>query len=689
MRRKIALILILLFLLPGIGFAKKKKLSEEELIKQLPKKYRDWLDVVWWIITPEEKKVFLQLKNNRDRDLFIKAFWKMRDPTPGTPRNEFMEEHYRRFHYANKYFGRETSRPGWKTDRGRVYIILGPPVSIERFYMNSHINPTEVWYYYGDPRYGLPPHFALVFYKPHGVGEFRLYNPAVDGPYSLLMPTPETRNLDPTNFEQIYEYLLRAAPTLAPVSLSLIPGEIPYNFQPSLSSNMIIANVLDLPKKKFKSSYAKDFLKYKGIVEVEYSLNYIEARYLVTVIKNDFLNEYFLNYSIQPKVLSVSEYKNKIYANFEIVGNLKDGKGNSIFQFKSEYGLEFTRKQLERARAVGFALQGMAPVIPGRYRLTLLVKNTVSKEFSYIEVPIKVPEKYTPFVEKPLLALKFQPYRIFALKPFVVDNKALTVSAVKSFTLKERPYFFVKVDNIDRKLWKTGKLILKFSSEDFEKTIEFPLVTKPYRPSLVFTGLVPENMPAGEYELEAVLKKGEVIISASNLDFNITPLTMVARPVIYSKTIPLKNRFAIYHMIAQQYRNKGNLKMALKYTEKAVAENPAFKKGKVDLAELYLMMGQPDKALNLLTQIGTKGDAYLLFLEGKAYEMKGDVDTAIEKYYASIDIYDSDIRVLNSLANCLLKKGEKEEAIKVLKASLKINPKQKKIKELLQNLTAK
>ena len=129
--------------------------------------------------------------------------------------------------------------------------------------------------------------------------------------------------------------------------------------------------------------------------------------------------------------------------------------------------------------------------------------------------------------------------------------------------------------------------------------------------------------------------------------------------------------------------------MALKYTEKAVAENPTFKKGKIDLAELYLMMGQPDKALSLLAQVGTKGDAYLLFLEGKAYEMKGDVDTAIEKYYASIDIYDSDVRVLNSLANCLLKKGEKEEAIKVLKASLKINPKQKKIKELLQNLTTK
>jgi GWxTD domain-containing protein len=89
--------------------------------KDLPPKYRAWLqeDVVY-IITPREKDVFLRLETDRERDIFIEAFWKQRDPSPGTPINEFREEHYRRIQYANKMFGRTTFLPGWKSERGRL-----------------------------------------------------------------------------------------------------------------------------------------------------------------------------------------------------------------------------------------------------------------------------------------------------------------------------------------------------------------------------------------------------------------------------------------------------------------------------------------------------------------------------------------------------------------------------------------
>ncbi len=80
--------------------------------KDLPEKFRRWLEEVVYIITPKEKEIFLQLQTDKERDLFIEAFWAVRDPTPGTPRNEFRDEHYRRIAYANKYFGRETPRPG-------------------------------------------------------------------------------------------------------------------------------------------------------------------------------------------------------------------------------------------------------------------------------------------------------------------------------------------------------------------------------------------------------------------------------------------------------------------------------------------------------------------------------------------------------------------------------------------------
>ncbi len=88
-------------------------------------KYQRWLDEeVSYIITPGEKQVFLQLKNDGERDIFIDSFWKERDPNPATAENEFKAEHYRRLDYANRKFG-SAAMPGWKTEEGRFYIILG------------------------------------------------------------------------------------------------------------------------------------------------------------------------------------------------------------------------------------------------------------------------------------------------------------------------------------------------------------------------------------------------------------------------------------------------------------------------------------------------------------------------------------------------------------------------------------
>jgi len=101
--------------------------------KELPPKYRDWSKLVSYIIRPEEKEVFMLLTNDRERDIFIETFWKQRDPTPGTPANEYREEHSKRFNYANEHYRRGSPREGWMTDMGRFHIILGYPVSIERF----------------------------------------------------------------------------------------------------------------------------------------------------------------------------------------------------------------------------------------------------------------------------------------------------------------------------------------------------------------------------------------------------------------------------------------------------------------------------------------------------------------------------------------------------------------------------
>ena len=108
-------------------------LSSGSAYGQLPPQYQKWLnDEAVYIITPLEREVFLKLTSDRERELFIEAFWKHRDPTAASPENEFKTEHYRRINYANQFFGWEAAKPGWRTDRGRIYIILGEPNDVQR-----------------------------------------------------------------------------------------------------------------------------------------------------------------------------------------------------------------------------------------------------------------------------------------------------------------------------------------------------------------------------------------------------------------------------------------------------------------------------------------------------------------------------------------------------------------------------
>src|SRR6201989_3238370 len=106
----------------------RKKLKKT--LKELDPPYKQWLneDVIY-IISPEERQAFLQLATNEEREQFIEQFWLRRSANPDLPDNDFKEEHYRRIAYANEHF--PAGIPGWKTDRGRMYIMYGPADEIE------------------------------------------------------------------------------------------------------------------------------------------------------------------------------------------------------------------------------------------------------------------------------------------------------------------------------------------------------------------------------------------------------------------------------------------------------------------------------------------------------------------------------------------------------------------------------
>ena len=136
-----------------------RQAKQRSAMKKELRAYDDWLNkVVPYIITDEERNAFKKLTNNTERDAFIEHFWDIRNTTPDSPVNEFKEEHYRRIAYANDHFA--AGVPGWKTDRGRIYIMHGPADAIESHPMggpyqrpaqegggSTETYPFEIWTY--------------------------------------------------------------------------------------------------------------------------------------------------------------------------------------------------------------------------------------------------------------------------------------------------------------------------------------------------------------------------------------------------------------------------------------------------------------------------------------------------------------------------------------------------------------
>jgi GWxTD domain-containing protein len=145
-----------------------KQLSAEEsaALQSLPPMYRKWIDEdVRWIITSEERAQYLKLPNNDERNEFIKQFWERRNvEVPGGGENSFRAEYYRRIAYANRHLAYTDQHaaanvPGWKSDRGRIYIVYGPPDEIDSHPSSAGgTKPYVVWHYRTIQDYVVPGH---------------------------------------------------------------------------------------------------------------------------------------------------------------------------------------------------------------------------------------------------------------------------------------------------------------------------------------------------------------------------------------------------------------------------------------------------------------------------------------------------------------------------------------------------
>ncbi len=378
MNRKTWAGLILAVLLAGNALAAAEKLSPDLQL---------WFEDVSPILTKAERAVFKKLQTNADRAKFVRFFWRMRDPYPDTEANEFQKEYEERVRFADQNFGHYSPKRGSQTDRGFFYVVLGKPLERTQFTTQSQVWPLELWFYKGDPQDGLPSYFYLIFYQPDGIGDFRLYSPTVEGPEKLVIEAA-VGSQSAVDRPAALKAIKNVNGELASASLSYLPSDTPAGAA-SFSSDSIIAAVRGLPEKKYSDTYARSYLNYKDYIETEYTDSYIQSSFRIRVFRE--AGQSFVHWSIEPEKMNFGTQGNAVYASFELVLRLEDGRGVTVFERTEEIPLRISPDQYQAHERQRFAFQDLLAVVPGEYRALFLLKNKTAKDFSSFETRISVP----------------------------------------------------------------------------------------------------------------------------------------------------------------------------------------------------------------------------------------------------------------------------------------------------------
>ncbi len=671
--KRFTFVVIFLFITVGL-IASQEKISVE---------HKNWLETVSPIITKAEREVFLKLRTNRERDKFIRLFWLRRDPLPETRENEFFQDYMKRVHFADTNFGYGSVKKGSQTERGYFYLLLGPPLERQIYATSSELWPLELWYYKGEQQYGLPPYFYLIFYQPQGMGEYRLYQPGMEGPEKLVVPSSLGRLVTRAN---AYQAIKKISGELAGASLSYLPGETSFG-ESSFSSSTIISAAYSLPEKKFSDSYARDFLYYKDYIETDYTHDFIDSSYKVKVFKNN--GQFFVHWALEPSKINFVSYQGRYYATFELILRIEDLEGNLVLEKEEEIPLRITPEEYKQHERRLFAFQDIVPLIPGKFKLFFLLKSKTARDFASFRSDIIAGYEQGQISMSSLIlyhnkeALGVSQKK--KLKAFTFDGDQYVINAQNNFLPQEKMGIYCQVYNVAEKNTKS------FVLEIFPMNSETAVLRQKRSLSEI---LAPdgEGIDTGPVELSA-LNPGYYTVKASILDEKEKPLLAQKEnflilsqpfgvvPWIYAKLHnPMPDPELLY-TLASQYFLTQHYAEARKLLEQALSQKSE-PKTRLLLGKTLYALGQFEDSLTLVFPV------YHSTQEREAAKLIAANYAALKEWSAALVYLErlledaTEISVLNLAAECYLNLGQTEKALPLLEKSLELNPDQPKIKEL-------
>jgi GWxTD domain-containing protein len=367
---------------------KQRRQQQEKLKKELETPYRKWLteDVVY-IISDEERKAFKALQTDEERDQFVEQFWLRRDPTPDTEENEYREEHYRRIAYANQYFA--SGIPGWKSDRGMIYIKYGPPDerdqhnggteqrSFQEGGGETSMFPYEDWRY----RYieGFPPNVEIEFVDTTMSGEFHMTMDPSEKDALTNVPGAGLTMCEQMGQCDKSQRFSRTDGT----QLGTQPG--------TETAEMNEFTRLE----QFSKLQAPPAVKFKDLEAAVNST--IKYNLLPMKVRADFIpvtgSSVLSNITIQfdRKDLQFKQKGTVSTAAVNIYARITSMARRPVNWFEDVVTVDVPTDMLQQAAQGASIYQKSVPLAPGRYRLNIAARDTVGGNTTNFEMALEVP----------------------------------------------------------------------------------------------------------------------------------------------------------------------------------------------------------------------------------------------------------------------------------------------------------
>ncbi|MFA4926512.1 MAG: tetratricopeptide repeat protein, partial [Candidatus Aminicenantales bacterium] len=376
-----------------------------------------------------------------------------------------------------------------------------------------------------------------------------------------------------------------------------------------------------------------------------------------------------------------------------INGIVTDENGQQVYQFDRRLPLNLRSEQVDSIRDRLMSFQDVFPLVPGKYKLSILLKNYVSKEFTSFEASISIPDRgllMSPLVLANRLTRSNQ-YRGLN-KAFLLDDLQFVPSPRNDFVVGDRLYAVFQLWGLTPELKQSGSLNYEIVKENGDKVKSFSKKISDYQGSPVFyEEIYLEGWSPANYMLTVTLtdNNNNVVISQKE-NFFISHLPALSRSWVMTQPVEGDNSAEVQHALGLQYWNRQDQARAVKYLEAAYRLNPKEPAYALDYCRLLLASRKYQEVIAVAGPFVSQEQNYdFLEILGQAAQALSQYEQAINYYKQYLAHFGTNINILNAIGECYSELGNADEALYAWERSLQLEPNQEKIRAQIKTLKEK